>query len=215
MESSTLQKLFSFAIVLTTGIGPTFTLTVIVSATIPQICVNWPSPMTNVRELHLLWLDKPQLKITEHHARLLGFEESLWARRKNLDESVCSIGNIHLRFSVKTVIKKHPLRSGNGVEVVYVELTPAVDDFSAAYRKRKFTDVALSTNISGAESSNNTATSWSTSQFHFSDVKMCHQLFKFLRKNEISVVLSFCYDLIYYKKVSNYAINVVNTWSEV
>lgn len=116
--------------------------------------------MTDVRELHRLWLNNPHHEITEHHARLLGFEESLRSRRTNRDEHVRSIGNINLPFSVEIAITEYPLRWGDGAAIVYVDLKAAVDDYATAYRNRTFTDVASNINMTqGTRSSSNTGRS--------------------------------------------------------
>lgn len=152
-ENFTLRKRLSIAILLPTGVSANFTLTVNCDGLILQICVKWTSPMSDVRELHRLWLDNPHHEITEHHARLLGFEESLRSRRTTRDEHVRSIGNIHLPFAVETVTTEYPLRWGDGTTIVYVDLKAAVDEYANSYRNRAFLNVSKnSSNVEGSSS---------------------------------------------------------------
>lgn len=87
IETFALRKVGPNAILQPTGIGPNFTLTVIRNGSTLDICVKFPTPMTNVRESHRLLFSKTHHLITEHHTSLLEFEESLCPRR--------TIGDIH------------------------------------------------------------------------------------------------------------------------
>lgn len=56
IENFVHHKWLSISIILPTGIGLNYTLTVIDNESIMQICLRWLAPTTSTTELHCFWL---------------------------------------------------------------------------------------------------------------------------------------------------------------
>lgn len=69
-----------------------YRLEVIDGESILQLRDAWPAEMTNVCILHTLWLVvQKEIKVSEHHPKLGGFESLLWRLRSERTNNVFSI----------------------------------------------------------------------------------------------------------------------------
>ena len=144
-ESLTTRQCLSIAILFPSGVNENFKLQITENGLCLQIEVTWPYSLTDVAELHSLWLVMERHRgVTEEHPKLGGFETAMRLLRETRSSPIKSVANIPLPFKVETEVTVEALYFDDCSCIAYVDLKSALDRYSNTTKKLKFKRVSSS-----------------------------------------------------------------------